>query len=66
MGIYRRIYKFISSEKLINPIAKTGFQTLFWTGLRIGELLALTREDIDLEKKTLRVNNDISGLKGEI
>lgn len=56
--------KFISSEKLINPIAKTGFQTLFWTGLRIGELLALTREDIDLEKKTLRVNKSYQRLKG--
>lgn len=56
--------KFISSEKLINPIAKIGFQTLFWTGLRIGELLALTREDIDLEKKTLRVNKSYQRLKG--
>ena len=56
--------KFISSEKLINPIARTDFQTLFWTGLRIGELLALTREDIDLEKKTLRVNKSYQRLKG--
>ena len=56
--------KFISSEKLVNPIAKIGFQTLFWTGLRIGELLALTREDIDLEKKTLRVNKSYQRLKG--
>ena len=56
--------KFINSEKLVNPIAKTGFQILFWTGLRIGELLALTREDIDLEKKTLRVNKSYQRLKG--
>lgn len=56
--------KFINSEKLVNPIAKTGFQTLFWTGLRIGELLALTREDIDLEKKILRVNKSYQRLKG--
>lgn len=56
--------KFINSEKLINPIAKTGFQILFWTGLRIGELLALTREDIDFEKKTLRVNKSYQRLKG--
>ena len=32
-----------------------GFKTLFWTGLRIGELLALTIEDIDFTSKTLRV-----------
>lgn len=56
--------KFINSEKLTNSIAKTGFQVLFWTGLRIGELLALTREDIDLENKTLRVNKSYQRLKG--
>ncbi|MFI3226282.1 MAG: site-specific integrase [Clostridia bacterium] len=32
-----------------------GFKTLFWTGLRIGELLALTVEDINFDEKTLRV-----------
>lgn len=31
------------------------FKILFWTGLRIGELLALTFEDIDFEEKTLNV-----------
>lgn len=38
------------------------FTILFWTGLRIGELLALTWEDIDLEKKTLRVNKSYQRL----
>lgn len=33
-----------------------GFKTLLWTGLRIGELLALTIEDIDFDAKTLNVS----------
>lgn len=44
-------------ELLIHkPISYTGFQILFWTGIRIGELLALTPEDFNLEKKILRIN----------
>lgn len=32
------------------PEARMAFMLLYWTGMRIGELLALTYEDIDLEK----------------
>lgn len=32
------------------------FELFFWTGLRKGELLALTREDVDLDAKLLTVN----------
>ncbi|MCM1276775.1 MAG: site-specific integrase [Lachnospiraceae bacterium] len=38
------------------PVSKIIFTTLFWTGLREGELLALTPADIDFNKCTLRVN----------
>lgn len=31
------------------------FQVLYWTGMRIGELLALTYNDIDFEAQTIRV-----------
>ncbi len=39
-----------------DPSCKVAFTVLFYTGLRCGELLALTREDIDLPAATLRVN----------
>lgn len=32
------------------------FMTLYWTGMRIGELLALTPQDIDLEKHTISIS----------
>ena len=38
------------------PSARAGFSLLFWTGIRIGELLALTLNDFDFEKKTLSVS----------
>lgn len=32
------------------------FEILYWTGIRIGELRALTKADFDLGKKTMRIN----------
>lgn len=32
------------------------FMTLYWTGMRIGELLALTPGDIDFEKRTISIS----------
>ena len=32
------------------------FMTLFWTGMRLGEMLALPPADIDFEDKTIRIN----------
>ena len=41
------------------------FQILFWTGLRIGELLALTFADVDTKAKTIRVNKSYQRLKSK-
>lgn len=46
------------------PEAKMAFQFLYWTGMRIGELLALTYNDINLEEKTVSVNKSYQRLKG--
>ena len=32
------------------------YNILYWTGIRVGELLALTREDIDLEEQCIKIN----------
>jgi len=41
------------------------FEVLYWCGLRLGEMLALTYEDIDLVKKTIRVNKSLQRLHGQ-
>lgn len=44
---------------------RVGLSVLFWTGLRIGELLALTPADIDLEAHTLTVNKNYQMVQGK-
>ena len=41
------------------------FEILYWCGIRLGELLALTYEDFDFEKKTLRINKSYQHIKGK-
>lgn len=36
-------------------ISYYAFETLYWTGMRLGEMLALTAEDIDFEKSTISI-----------
>ena len=42
--------------------AWVAFQILFWTGMRIGELLALKVEDIDLDDLTVRIDESYTRL----
>lgn len=46
------------------PFSYYGFLTLYWTGCRIGELLALTLEDFNPVEKTLRINKSYQRIKG--
>ena len=41
------------------------FMILYWTGMRMGELLALTYGDIDLENNTIRINKSLQRLHGQ-
>lgn len=47
------------------PLSHLCFQVLYWTGMREGELLALTAADIDLEKKLIDINKTYQRLHGE-
>lgn len=55
--------KFIDAVKE-KPVTYAIFMTLYYTGMREGELLALTPADIDLEKQTIRINKSFQRLKG--
>ncbi len=44
-----------------------GFQTLYYTGMRLGELLALTRADLDVAGQTIRINKSCQrSRKGDV
>lgn len=45
------------------PIAKIIFQLLFWTGIRSGEMLALTLNDFDFTAKTVSISKTFIRLK---
>ncbi len=46
------------------PICYMAFLILFWTGLRLGEMLALTVKDVDLVEKKIRVNKSLQRIHG--
>lgn len=47
------------------PMSYALFMTMYYTGIREGEILALTPEDIDLEQLTIRINKNFQQVKGE-
>ena len=57
--------RFIEAVKE-RPVTNAIFMTLYYIGMREGELLALTPADIDLEKQTIRINKSFQRLKGQI
>lgn len=52
-------------EKVHKPHIKMGLEILYWTGMRIGELLALTLNDIDFESKTITINKSYQRIAKE-
>lgn len=47
------------------PYSYCAFQILYWCGLRLGELLALTPQDIDFENKVIRITKSYQCLQGK-
>lgn len=58
-------YLKFADEMMDKPISFYAFEVLYWCGLRLGELLALTPADFDFEKKTLTVNKSYQRLDGQ-
>ena len=58
-------YLKFAKELRESPMAYYIFQLLYWTGIRSGELLALTKADFDLSKGTLRINKTYQVVKGK-
>lgn len=47
------------------PISFYAFEILYWGGLRLGELLALTKQDIDFKRGIIRINKSYQRIEGE-
>ena len=46
------------------PLSYYAFEMLYWTGIREGELLALTPADFNFEKQTVTINKSFQHLNG--
>ena len=49
-------YSKFSEAMMDKPLSFYAFEMLYWCGIRLGELLALTPEDFDFKNGTLRIN----------
>lgn len=58
-------YLKFAEEMMDKPRSYYAFELLYWTGIRSGELLALTPGDFDFEKQTLRINKTFYRSKGK-
>lgn len=47
------------------PQSEMAFKVLFWTGMRIGELMALTYSDIDFEKNIIHITKSFQRIDGK-
>lgn len=57
---YKQVYNNIDDIK-----SKTAINLLYWSGIRKGELLALTWDRLDFEKEILLVNRSLQRIKGK-
>ena len=46
------------------PMSFYAFEILYWCGIRVGELLALTPADFDFKNRLLRINKSYQRIKG--
>ena len=58
-------YKAFAEAVMDKPISFYAFEVLYWGGLRLGELLALTRKDIDFKRGIIRINKSYQRIDGE-
>lgn len=57
-------YLKFADEMMDKPLSYYAFEILYWCGIRVGELLALTISDFDFDRKTVTINKSYQRLKG--
>jgi integrase len=61
----RKEYARFADIAIDDPRVYYAYEMLYWCGIRVGELLALTYGDFDFEKKTVRINKSYQYLQGQ-
>lgn len=59
-----QFFKFID-EVIDKQESYTAFKVFYWTGMRLGELLALTPSDIDFNRKVITINKSYQRINGK-
>ncbi len=57
---FRRFLSYVQEH-----LFRTAFQLLFWTGIRSGELLALTAEDFDFDRGLMHISRNYCRIHGQ-
>ena len=57
-------YQQFAEAMMSKPISFYAFEILYWGGLRLGELLALTKQDIDFKRGIIRINKSYQRIDG--
>lgn len=58
-------YMRFSAQIMDKPVYFYAFELLYWCGLRIGELRALTASDIDFERKIVKITKSYQRIDGK-
>ena len=58
-------YTKFANEMMDKPMSYYAFQMLYWCGIRVGELLALTPADFDFKSRTVTISKSYQRLHGE-
>ena len=58
-------YLRFSEAMMDKPLSYYAFEVLYWCGIRVGELLALTPADFNFTAETLTINKSYQRLKGQ-
>ena len=58
-------YQKFSEAIMDKPVSFYAFEILYWCGLRLGELLALTKKDINIKKGTISINKSYQRINQE-
>ncbi len=58
---FKKFLNYLRDDKIL----KMAFELLFWTGMRYGEMAALTWKDIDLENKKITISKSLARLHSE-